>query len=97
MTTLPLDVEKEREYTPQSAQSSDTNDISPNEPESNHQTIRTPEKAVAEDIDADDDGYPKGLRLFCIVVALGMSIFLVALDMVRFRSRQREASFLTIE
>lgn len=81
MTTFPLDVEKERAPIQQSAQSSDSNAISVTEPESDHQTIDIAEKAAAEE---DDDGYPKGLRLFCIVVALGMSIFLVALDMVRF-------------
>lgn len=89
MTTLPLDVEKEQEDTQQSAQSSDTNVISATGPESDHQTIEDiPEKAAAEGIDPDDDGYPQGVRLFCIVVALGMSIFLVALDMVRFASYQ---------
>lgn len=86
MTTLPLDVEKEREYTQQSAQSLDTKDISATEPEKDHQSMKNSEKAITEDIGPDDDGYPQGLRLFCVVVALGMSIFLVALDMVRLTS-----------
>ena len=81
MTTLPLDVEKE-----QSAQSLDTKDISATEPEKDHQSMKNSEKAITEDIGPDDDGYPQGLRLFCVVVALGMSIFLVALDMVRLTS-----------
>jgi hypothetical protein len=83
MTTLPLDVEKEPQNTQQSAQSSNTKVGTAAEPESDRQTIETPGKVAAEGIDSDDDGYPQGLRLFCIVVALGMSIFLVALDMVR--------------
>ncbi|GAM35705.1 hypothetical protein TCE0_017r04237 [Talaromyces pinophilus] len=81
MTALPLDDEKEREDTQQNAQSSNTNDISATGSKSDHQTMEIPEKAAAEGMDHDDDGYPQGLRLFCIVVALGMSIFLVALDM----------------
>jgi hypothetical protein len=38
--------------------------------------------------DDDDDDYPKGLPLFFIVLALGMSVFLVALDMVCFAISQ---------
>jgi MFS transporter, DHA2 family, glioxin efflux transporter len=97
MTALPLDDEKEREDTQQNAQSSNTNDISANGSKSDHQTMEIPEKAAAEGMDPDDDGYPQGLRLFCIVVALGMSIFLVALDMVGFASYQREGYCLIIE
>lgn len=97
MTALPLEDEKERQRTQHSANSSDTNVIPVTEPESGCQMIDIPEKAASGGIDPDDDGYPQGLRLFCIVVALGMSIFLVALDMVRFTICHRGACLLIIE
>lgn len=83
MTTLLFDVEKERQDTQQSTQSVTTNSVSAIEPESDYQKVDIPERVATKEANPDDDEYPQGLRLFCIVVALGMSIFLVALDMVR--------------
>lgn len=88
--TSTFDVEKERQTAESSTQSSITdtpfaaeleskNHNSPNDQE----TPPLPEKADAEEPDLDDESlYPHGLKLLIIVVALGMSIFLVALDMV---------------
>ncbi|KAJ5299623.1 hypothetical protein N7476_011180, partial [Penicillium atrosanguineum] len=43
---------------------------------------KLPEKVDAEESDLDDEAqYPHGLKLLIIIVALGMSIFLVALHM----------------
>jgi hypothetical protein len=85
-----LDLEKERQNAESSAQSSITNTPSAADLESeNHnalngqETSNLPQKVDAEESDLDDEAqYPHGLKLLIIVVALGMSIFLVALDMV---------------
>ncbi|EED18980.1 efflux pump antibiotic resistance protein, putative [Talaromyces stipitatus ATCC 10500] len=92
MSTEPIDIEKDRQNAEMSAQSSTTNAASANDFETenhmadhanNNQGIHDlPEKDAAEEADPnDEEEYPHGLPLFCIVVALGMSIFLVALDM----------------
>lgn len=85
-----FDLEKDRENSESSVQSSITNTpfvadlesenhTSPNDQETSH----VPEKADVEEPDLDDEAqYPHGLKLLIIVAALGMSIFLVALDMV---------------
>ncbi|KAL4733064.1 MFS general substrate transporter [Aspergillus similis] len=87
--TSTFDVEKERQTAESSTQSSITdtpfaaeleskNHHSPNDQE----TPPLPEKADGEEPHLDDESlYPHGLKLLIIVVALGMSIFLVALDM----------------
>lgn len=85
-----FDVEKEQQNTKLSVQPSITNAPSAVDLESeNHnapndqETSYLPEKVDAEELDLDDEAqYPHGLKLLIIVVALGMSIFLVALDMV---------------
>jgi soluble cytochrome b562 len=85
-----FDVEKERQNAESSVQSSITNAPSAADLESeNHnapngqETSYLPEKVEAEEPDMDNEAqYPHGLKLLIIVVALGMSIFLVALDMV---------------
>ena len=51
----------------------DTESTSKNEDSSN----------VGETVEPDDTEYPSGFKLFFIVVALVMSVFLVSLDMVR--------------
>lgn len=93
MSTTPFDIEKERQTAQMSGQSSTTNAPSATDFENENQMAdhtknsqevpELPEKSTAEEADPDDeDEYPHGLPLFFIVVALGMSIFLVALDMV---------------
>lgn len=85
-----FDVEKERQNAESSVQSSITNGPSVTNLESeNHNapndqdTSDLPEKVDSEEPDLDDEAqYPHGFKLFIIVAALGMSIFLVALDMV---------------
>ncbi|KOS44874.1 hypothetical protein ACN38_g4231 [Penicillium nordicum] len=84
-----FDLEKDRENSESSVQYSITNTpfvadlesenhTSPNDQETSH----VPEKADVEEPDLDDEAqYPHGLKLLIIVAALGMSIFLVALDM----------------
>ncbi|CAI7577351.1 unnamed protein product [Penicillium palitans] len=87
--TSTFDVEKERQNTESSVQSSITNAPSAADLESeNHnalndeETSYPPEKGDAEEPNLDDEAqYPHGFKLFIIVAALGMSIFLVALDM----------------
>lgn len=102
MSTEPIDIEKDRQNAEMSAQSSTTNAASANDFETeNHMADHAnenqgihnlPEKDAAAEADPNDEGqYPHGLRLLCIVVALGMSIFLVALDMVRLTMTQRRA------
>ncbi|KAJ5199662.1 hypothetical protein N7491_009540 [Penicillium cf. griseofulvum] len=83
-----FDEEKERQNASSSVQSSITNTPSVNLESENHnalndqETSYIPEKVDAEEPDLDDEAqYPHGLKLLIIVVALGMSIFLVALDM----------------
>jgi hypothetical protein len=72
-----FDMEKERKNIESSAQSSLTN--APNDPE----PFDLPEKVATEEPELNDEAqYPHGLKLLIVVVALGMSIFLVALDMV---------------
>lgn len=88
--TSTFDVEKERQNTESSVQSSITNAPSAADLESeNHNALNDeessylPEKGDAEEPNLDDEAqYPHGFKLFIIVAALGMSIFLVALDMV---------------
>ncbi|KAJ5917203.1 hypothetical protein N7466_010757 [Penicillium verhagenii] len=71
-------VEKERQNAESSTLSSIHVTNIPNDPES----PALPEKVDAEELYLDDEAqYPHGIKLFIIVVALGMSIFLVALDM----------------
>lgn len=85
-----FDVEKERQGTESSVPSSITNAPSAADLESENnnapndqETSHLPEKADAEEPDLEDEAqYPHGFKLFIIVAALGMSIFLVALDMV---------------
>lgn len=38
----------------------------------------------SDSVEKVEDDYPKGLRLFFIVIALVISMFLLSLDMVRF-------------
>lgn len=84
-------MEQERNIAESSAQSSITNATSaaaelesencnaPNDKE----TSSLPERVDAEEQNQDDEAkYPHGLKLVIVIVALGMSIFLVALDMV---------------
>ncbi|KAJ5494462.1 hypothetical protein N7463_010549 [Penicillium fimorum] len=84
-----FDVEKERQNAESSVQSSittapsvtDLESENANDP-SGQETSYLPEKVDAEEPDLDDEAqYPQGLKLLIIVMALGMSIFLVALDM----------------
>jgi hypothetical protein len=85
-----FDDEKERRNAESSVQSSITNAPSAADLESedrnapnDQKTSYLPEKADAEEPDLDDEvQYPHGLKLLIIIAALGMSIFLVALDMV---------------
>ena len=85
-----FDVEKEPQNAESSVQSSITNAPSAADLESeNHsapndqENSSLPEKVDVEEPDLDDEAqYPHGFKLFIIVAALGMSIFLVALDMV---------------
>jgi soluble cytochrome b562 len=85
-----FDLEKERQNADSSVQSSISNASSAADLESeNHnapndqETSYLPEKVDVKEPDLDDEAqYPHGLKLFVIVAALGMSIFLVALDMV---------------
>ncbi|KAJ5589104.1 hypothetical protein N7537_011782 [Penicillium hordei] len=82
-----FDVEKERQNTELSDQSSITNAPSAAKLESENapndqETSYLPEKVDDEEQDLDNEAqYPHGLKLLILVVALGMSIFLVALDM----------------
>lgn len=85
-----FDLEKERQNVQSSVHSSITKTASaPNlEPESHNAQIgqessHPPNNLDYKPSDGDDAAqYPHGLKLLIIVVALGMSIFLVALDMV---------------
>lgn len=84
-----FDDEKERQTAESSVQSSITNTPSADLENENHnapndqKTSDLPERVDDEEPDLDDEAqYPHGLKLFVIVAALGMSIFLVALDMV---------------
>ncbi|KAJ5772552.1 hypothetical protein N7520_003081 [Penicillium odoratum] len=82
-------VEKEWQNTEPSVQSSMANAPSAAGLESqnrnapnNQETSYLPEKVDAEKLDLDDEAqYPHGFKLLLIVVALGLSIFLVAHDM----------------
>ncbi|KAK4870166.1 hypothetical protein LT330_005220 [Penicillium expansum] len=84
-----FDLEKEHQTADSSVQSSITKTPSAADLESeNHnapngqETSYLPEKVDSEELDADDESqYPHGIKLLIIVAALGMSIFLVALDM----------------
>ncbi|KAJ5549105.1 hypothetical protein N7513_006339 [Penicillium frequentans] len=84
-----FDVERERKTAESSAQSSITNAPPAAELESENrnapndkETSSLPGKVDAEGQNQDDEAkYPHGLKLVIIIVALGMSIFLVALDM----------------
>ncbi|KAJ5959009.1 uncharacterized protein N7479_006159 [Penicillium vulpinum] len=84
-----FDVEKERRNTKLSVQTSITNAPSAVGLESeNHNASNDQETSYlsgnvdTEELDLDEKAqYPHGLKLLIIVVALGMSIFLVALDM----------------
>ncbi|KAJ5263521.1 hypothetical protein N7478_011126 [Penicillium angulare] len=84
-----FDVEKERQNADSSTLSSfkkvslsvDLESDIHNTPNA-EETSNLPEKVDADEPDADDEAqYPHGIKLFIIVLALGMSIFLVALDM----------------
>ncbi|KAJ5761825.1 uncharacterized protein N7511_005207 [Penicillium nucicola] len=82
-------MEKEHHNTESSVQSSITNapsvadfDSENHNAPNDQETSNLPEKVDAEGPDLDDESqYPHGLKLFIIILALGMSIFLVALDM----------------
>ncbi|KAJ5383239.1 hypothetical protein N7517_001150 [Penicillium concentricum] len=84
-----FDVEKKRQNGESSVQSSITNTPSAADSESdnhsapyNQDTSYRPKKVDAEELDLNDEAqYPHGLKLLIVVGALGMSIFLVALDM----------------
>lgn len=85
------EIKKERGATESSAQSSITNAPSvahlerDNHHASNDQETsnQVSEKFNTEETNLDNEGqYRHGVKLFFIVLALGMSIFLVALDMV---------------
>ena len=92
-----FDLEKEHQTADSSVQSSITKTPSAADLESeNHnapngqETSYLPEKVDSEELDADDESqYPHGIKLLIIVAALGMSIFLVALDMVCLTIPQR--------
>ncbi|OQE46650.1 hypothetical protein PENCOP_c001G03572 [Penicillium coprophilum] len=84
-----FDVVKERHNAESSVQSSITNTLSVTDLENkshnapnDQETSYLPEREDTEESDLDDeDQYPHGLKLLVVVAALGMSIFLVALDM----------------
>lgn len=96
--TSTYDMEKKRQNAKPPAQASIDNSHSAVELESENDNAPSdqeisnlPEKVVAEEPDLNDEAqYPHGLKLLIIVVALGMSIFLVALDMVSLTISQLE-------
>lgn len=80
-TTLasPADSEPSLSRTPSIA--NDQGRVSEKDGEAEKTGDRTPE-VEAQQEELDDTEYPKGVRLLAVVVALVLSIFLVALDMV---------------
>jgi hypothetical protein len=100
-----FEVEKEQQNAEPSMQSSIINAPSAADLESenhnatnDHETSYLPEKVDTEEPDLDDEAqYPHGLKLLIVVLALGMSIFLVALDMVCLTNPQwEEAPFFKV-